>query len=229
MSGSSFLQGAKKSVPIMLGYTPLGLAFGVVARTQGLSIWQTALMSLTSYTGSGQFIAVGMLGAGAGISAILLANMLVNLRYLLFSAAMTPYVSRIPAWLQALMSFGITDETFVVNMAQFDKQEADPGFILGVNTFAHLSWVLNSALGAAIGEMLPDINKFGVNYALTAMFIALLLLQIKDRVTMWVALLSGVFSLLIAHFFPGSSNIIMATVVAATIGVMVCRRKPKST
>lgn len=229
MRGSSFFQGAKKSLPIMLGYTPLGLAFGVVARTQGLNVWQTTLMSLTSYTGSGQFIAAGMLGAGAGISAILLANILINMRYMLFSAAMTPYVSKLPTWVQSILAFGITDETFVVNMAEFDGSKPDPWFILGVNTCAHLSWVLNSALGAALGNVIPDINQYGVNFALTAMFIALLFLQLKDRLTMVVAALSGVLSLILALLFKGSSNIIIATVVAATIGVIICRRKPKST
>ncbi|ADG81785.1 AzlC family ABC transporter permease [Thermincola potens] len=229
MSRATFLAGGKKALPIMLGYTPLGIAFGVIAREKGLDVVQTALMSLTSFTGSGQFIAVGMLGAGASIPAILLTNFLVNLRYLLFSASMAPYVKKMPTWVQSILAFGITDETFTLNMAQFDKQEADRDFMLGVNFFSHLSWITNSAIGAALGNIIPDMDRFGVNFALPAMFIALLVMQVKNRINLWVAVISGLLSLTIALFTDSSVNIIIATVIAAAIGVVLCRDRQKST
>ena len=229
MSKASFFEGAKKSVPIMVGYMPLGLAFGVIAREKGLTVIQTALMSLTSFTGSGQFIAVGLLGAGVGIPAILLTNFLVNLRYLLFSASMAPVVRKLPSLVQAVLAFGITDETFAVNMAEFDRKEADRDFMLGVNIFSHLSWTVNSAIGAAVGNLIPNIDRFGVNFALPAMFIALLIWQVKDRNTLWVAVISGLVSTVLTMFTRNSANIIAATVIAATIGVILCRNRQKST
>lgn len=229
MNRTAFYAGAKKAIPIMIGYTPLGLAFGVIAREKGLDVWQVILMSLTSFTGSGQFIAVGMLGAGAGISAILLTNFLVNLRYLLFSAAMAPHVKKLPTLIQSILAFGITDETFTLNMTQFDKQEADRDFMLGVNIFSQLSWVVNSAIGVAVGNIIPNIDRFGISFALPAMFIALLLMQIKDRNTMLVAVIAGAISLAAAFITANSINIIIATVIAATIGVILCRCRQKST
>ncbi len=228
MSRKTFFAGAKKAIPIMLGYTPLGLAFGVVAREKGLDVLQTALMSLTSFTGSGQYIAVGMLGAGASIPAILFTIFLVNLRYLLFSASMAPHVKKLPTVVQAILAFGITDETFTLNMAEFDRQEADRDFMFGVNFFSHFSWIANSAIGAAIGKAIPNIDRFGVSFALPAMFIALLLMQIKDRNTKIVAIVAGGLSLLVSFFTQSSVNIIIATVIAATIGVGLCQYKQKS-
>lgn len=214
----------------MLGYTPLGLAFGVIAREQGLSVLQTALMSLTAFTGSGQFIAVGMLGVGAGVPAILLTNFLVNLRYLLFSAAMAPHVRKMPTVIQSVLAFGITDETFTLNMAEFDRREPDHRFMLGVNLPAHFSWIANSAIGAAIGDLLPDINRYGVNFALPAMFIALLVWQIKDRRTFWVAVISAALSIGVVLLTGRTdTGIIAATIIAATIGVILCRSRQKST
>lgn len=229
MSKASFFEGAKKAIPIMLGYTPLGLAFGVIAREKGLDVLQTALMSLTSFSGSGQFIAVGMIGAGASIPAILLTNLLVNMRYLLFSASMAPHVRRLPSWVQSVLAFGITDETFTLNMVEFDRRGADRDFILGVNLFAHLSWIANSAIGAAVGNLIPDINRYGVNFALPAMFIALLAMQVKDRTAFWVAILAGLISLAIYTVTRNGSHIIIATVIAATIGVILCHCRRKST
>lgn len=229
MRGSVFFEGAKKAVPIMLGYAPLGIAFGVIAREQGLTVFQTALMSLTAFTGSGQFLAVGMLGAGASISAILLTNLLINLRYLLFSASMAPFLKKVPASIQSILAFGITDETFAVNMNEFDRREADYRFILGVNVFSHLSWIANSALGANLGNFIPDIDRYGINFALPAMFIALLILQVKDKNALYVAVISAVLSVVLAVIFNTSVNIIAATVISAALGVFLCRLKQKST
>lgn len=229
MGKASFFAGGKKAIPIMLGYAPLGLAFGVIAREKGLDVVQTALMSLLVFSGSGQFIGVGLLAAGASIPAILLTTFLVNLRYLLFSAAMAPHVRKMPSPVQSILAFGITDETFTLNMTEFDKKEADRDFMLGVNIFSHLSWIASTATGAAIGNVVGDINRFGFNFALPAMFIALLLMQIKDRDTVWVAAIAGVLSVGIRLLVPGSVNIITATVIAATLGVVLCRCRQKST
>lgn len=230
MSKESLLLGVKKAIPIMLGYAPLGLAFGVVAREQGLNAWHAALLALTSFTGSGQFIAVGMLGAGASISSILIANFLVNLRYLLFSASMTPYVKKMPTFVQTILAFGITDETFAVNMTEFKEGKVDRDFILGVNFASHLSWITCCSVGTVVGEILPNIDRYGVSFALPGMFIALLVMQIKNRLMLWIALLAGGISLGLKILWPTSStNIIIATIIAATIGVVLCPYKQKST
>jgi len=226
---ASFFAGGKKAIPIMLGYAPLGLAFGVIARGKGLDVPQTALMSLLVFSGSGQYIGVGLLAAGASIPAILLTTFLVNLRYLLFSAAMAPHVKKMPSLVQSILAFGITDETFTLNMAEFDKKEADRDFMLGVNIFSHLSWIASTAIGAAIGDMIPDINKYGMNFALPAMFIALLIMQIKDRNTVWVAVIAGVLAIGINLLTANGSSIIVATMIAATAGVFLCRSRQKST
>jgi len=228
MSRVTFFTGFKKAVPIMLGYTPLGLAFGVIAREKGLTVLQTALMSLTSFSGSGQFITVGMLGVGASIPAILLTNLLVNSRYLLFSASMAPHVKKMPSWIQAILAFGITDETFTLNMVEFEKRGGDRDFMLGVNIFSHLSWIASSTVGAAVGNLIPDINRYGVNFALPAMFIALLAMQVKNRTTLWVSALAGAVSLGVYMQIQNGSHIIIATIAAASIGVILCPCRRKS-
>lgn len=228
MSRATFFTGFKKAVPIMLGYTPLGLAFGVIAREKGLTVLQTALMSLTSFSGSGQFITAGMLGVGASIPAILLTNLLVNSRYLLFSASMAPHVNKMPSWIQAILAFGITDETFTLNMVEFEKRGGDRDFMLGVNISSHLSWIASSTIGAAVGNLIPDINRYGVNFALPAMFIALLAMQVKDRTTLWVSALAGAVSLGVYMLTQNGSHIIIATIAAASIGVILCPCRQKS-
>lgn len=229
MGRASFIAGGKKAIPIMLGYAPLGLAFGVIAREKGLDVLQTALMSLLVFSGSGQFIGIGLLAAGASIPAILLTTFLVNLRYLLFSAAMAPHVKRMPSLVQSILAFGITDETFTLNMAEFNKKEANRDFMFGVNIFSHLSWIASTATGAAIGNIVGNVKQYGINFALPAMFIALLMMQIKDRNTVWVAVIAGVLAIGINLLTANGSSIIVATMIAATAGVFLCRSRQKST
>lgn len=222
-------EGAKNSIPIVLGYTPLGLAFGIIAHKVGLSVLQAGLMSLFVLSGSGQFIAVAMLAKGFDISTILITTLLINSRYLLFSASMAPYVNKFPTCLQTILSFGITDETYAVNISHFKEQEANRFYMLGVNIPAHLSWVVNSVLGATLGAIFKNTDKYGLNFALPAMFIALLVILINDKFTLYIALLAALLSTIIFAFTHSSANVLMATLISASVGTVIVKWKQRST
>jgi 4-azaleucine resistance transporter AzlC len=96
--GGAFLAGVRDCLPVVLGYVAIGLAFGVVARTAGLSVLEVTLMSLILYAGSAQFITVGLIAAGAPALATVLTVALVNIRHLLYSAALAPHLRRASPW-----------------------------------------------------------------------------------------------------------------------------------
>lgn len=221
--------GVKKSIPIVLGYTPLGIAFGIIAHKEGLSVLQTGLMSLMVLSGSGQFIAVALLASGASIYTILLTTFLVNSRYLLFSASLANHVKKLPTWIQIILAFGITDETYAVNISHLEENEANSGFMLGVNLPAHLSWIINSIIGATLGTLFTNIDKYGLNFALPAMFIALLVMLIKDKLTLYIAIFAAILSTIIFALTHNNSNVLIATFIAATVGTVIYQWKQKST
>ncbi|MFN2269188.1 MAG: AzlC family ABC transporter permease [Anaerolineae bacterium] len=214
------LTGVSRALPIVLGYVPIGLAYGVLAQKAGLSALNTLLMSLIVYAGSAQLIAVGLFAGGASPLSIILTTFVVNLRHLLFSAAVAPFLQHWRKIDLAGFAYELTDETFAVHSAQF-ASEGVPGRaeVFATNVTAQVSWVFGTALGILVGQVIADVKPLGLDYALPAMFIALLVLQIKERVQIVIALLAGMVSVGLLLAGLDQWNVIVATVIVATLGV----------
>jgi 4-azaleucine resistance transporter AzlC len=218
-AGRGWLTGMTQALPIVLGYVPIGTAFGILAQKAGLSTLNTLLMSLVVYAGSAQLIAVGLIAAGTPPLSIILTTFVVNLRHLLMSAAVSPYLKRWRKLELAAFAYELTDETFGVHSVRFAATGPHLSEAFGTNMTSQASWVLGTWLGIMVGQLIDDARPFALDYALPAMFIALLVLQIKDRIQVGVALLTG--SLAAGLLLAGVSqwNVILATLVGATLGV----------
>ena len=221
MKRKEFLSGVKAALPIVFGYIPVGMAFGVLAAQIGLTVSEVFFMSLLVYAGSGQFVAVSLMSAGASAVAIIFTTFLVNSRHILMSAALVPHVRNIPRWSLPLISYGITDETFAVAMGEVTKENKGELFFLGLNITSQSFWILSTVIGASIGNIIPDPRAFGLHFAMPAMFIALLIMQIKNKKGILLAMLAIGLSILFKSILPGNWNIILATILTATIGVMI--------
>jgi len=219
------MAGVKAGAPVMLGYLPIGFAFGVLARAAGLSVAETGLMSLLVYAGSSQFIGTGLLAAGVAAPSIIATTFLVNLRHLLMSTALVPSLRHNAPWQNTLLAYGITDETFAVNTAILQGRPATPGFIAGLHISAHACWVASSVVGALAGQLVGDTNALGLDFALPAMFVGLLMpnLRGEDRKARYgAAAVAALVAVAIIVAFPGTSwSIIIATIIAATVGVLL--------
>jgi 4-azaleucine resistance transporter AzlC len=212
-------QGLEAGWPICLGYLPIGLAFGVLAQKAGLGPFEIGLMSLFVFAGSAQFISVSMLSSEATILSIVLTTFIVNLRHLLMSSALAVYLGRSKRRVLALFAYGVTDESFSVNIDRFKKGNWDLNRACVVNHAANITWIISTSLGGYAGQFIPQ-RAFGIDYALTAMFICLLVFQLKERRHIMTALVAGISSVIIALIVPGNSHIILAAILAATIGVV---------
>lgn len=225
---STFVQGVRAATPVLLGYMPIGFAFGILARGAGLSVAEIGLMSLLVYAGASQFIGASLIAAGTAAPVIISATFLVNLRHLLMSTALVPALRQNPAWQNSLLAYGITDETFALNTALLQGRPANPGFVAGLHVAAQSTWVLASVLGALAGQMAGNttvIERLGLDFALPAMFVGLLVPNLvgdERRPRLGAAVVAAGTAVAVAVLFPGTSwAIIVATVVAATVGVML--------
>lgn len=222
---ATFWSGVQAAAPVMLGYLPIGFAFGVLARTTGMSVAEVGLMSLLVYAGSAQFIGAGMLGAGIALPAIVSTTFLVNLRHLLMSTALVPSLGHNAAWQNTLLAYGITDETFAVNTAVLQGRRANPAFVAGLHISSQSAWIVASVVGALTGQLAGNTQALGLDFALPAMFVGLLVpnLQAPERKPRIIsALVAASIAVGVAILFPGSNwNIIAATIVAATVGVLL--------
>jgi 4-azaleucine resistance transporter AzlC len=206
--------------PICLGYIPIGLSLGVLAQKAGLSPLQMLLMSLLVFAGGSQFIAVAMVGSGASLPAIVLTTFVVNLRHLLMSSALAVHFPGASRRFLACFAYGITDESFALNCARFKEGGWDPWRALAANQTANASWVVSSVAGVYAGSLIPA-GAFGIDFALTAMFIALLVFQFRQRLHVVTAVVAGGLSLSCSLWFPGNGHIIIASLGAASLGLLV--------
>ena len=216
-------EGAGAAWPICLGYLPIGLAFGVVAQKAGLSLVEIGLMSLVVFAGSSQFIAVSMLGAGAGFLPVVITTFTVNLRHLLMSSTLAVHLRKAGKGWVALFGYGVTDESFAFNMGLFRRGNWGWRHALVVNHVSNLAWFASSVMGGLGGSLIPP-GSFGIDYALPAMLICLLVFQLRGPVYVIVALVSGVTAVFISLILPGNAYVIIASVAAATIGLFLSRK-----
>lgn len=228
MIDAELREGIKDSLPVVLGYLPLGFAFGVLAVEAGMNFQQATAMSVLCFTGAGQYIAIGVMQAGGALITAILANLLVNQRYTLFATSMVPYVKKLPTRWAAFLSYGLTDETYAVAMNRYRQREASLSYMAGLNLTAHISWISSTFLGALLGGMIGNTERFGLGFALPAMYICLLVLMVNKKSDAQVAIISAVLCLLIGFILPGSmqnmSNIIIATLAAASMGILLDER-----
>jgi 4-azaleucine resistance transporter AzlC len=220
LSRAFLLQGLRAALPIWVGYAAVGIPFGVLARQTGLSPIQIALMSIIVFAGSSQFIAVSMIGSGASVLPIIITTFFVNLRHLLMSSSLALHLKGISKGRLSLFAYGITDESFAVNLTKFMYGSWDVNRALVVNHTANAVWIASTIAGGYLGEVVPE-GAFGIDYALTAMFIALLVIQLRNPLVIVLSILSGLLSLIFSLLLPGAWNIILASVIAASAGVSI--------
>jgi len=217
------LRGARLGLPIFLGYAPVGAAFGLAATAAGFTVAQATACSALVLAGAGQFIGLAALTASGNLAAALIATGVVNLRYVLFAATISPHLHRVPRWNQALLAFTLTDETFAVNIADARAGRADRFSMLGVGLISWTGWTLGTLVGAAAGSALGDPSKWGVDFAMPAMFIALLVGQVTSRRELIAGGLSAATALALSLVLPGQWPVVVAAIVAATIMTAVRR------
>jgi 4-azaleucine resistance transporter AzlC len=206
--------------PICLGYFAIGLAFGVIAQKAGLHPLEIGVMSLLVFAGSAQFIAVSMLSSGAGFIPIVVTTFMVNLRHLLMSSSLAIYLRRINSGWLTLFAYGITDESFAMNLTRFRDESWDWRRALVLNHTSNIAWIGSTVAGGYGGQFIPA-GAFGIDYALIAMFLCLLVFQLRGSLYVVIALIAGLLAVIISLIVPGNAYIVIASVIAATIGVFL--------
>lgn len=215
------LKGIRRALPIVLGYVPIGFAYGVLAGKSGISAANTLIMSLIVFAGSAQFIAVGLFASGTGPAAVILTTFVVNLRHFLMAASLAPYLSGWKKKYLAFFAFELTDETFALHSTATKELNSCPLEAISLNVTAQASWVLGTVLGIVASNLIGDVKPLGLDYALSAMFIGLLVSQCTSPVRVVTAVFSG--GLATALYLAGwhQFHIIVATVAGATFGLGV--------
>lgn len=212
-------KGLRDSLPVVLGYMPVAIAYGVLAKTSGVSLLACYLMSALVYAGASQFIALNLITLGLSSSEIIITTFLVNIRHLLMSASLQPKLQKSKS-LKAIIAFGITDEFF--SIASFTEEKLDAGYILPLEFVPYITWSAFSVLGYMLGSILPEVLKESMNIALYAMFIALIMPEIKKHhVILGLTLFSGLINAICIYLLGiGSGWSLMISVILVSYAGM---------
>ncbi len=219
----SFKQGCLKGFPIFVGYLPIALTFGVLAAGTGLSVFESTAMSVWVFAGASQFIALELIGKGTAVYEIIVATFILNLRHLLMSTTLAQRFKGEKIF-GGLLSFGITDETFVVatvdeDNSKLDQQISTP-YLAGIILTAYSGWIIGTIIGTMFAELIPVAITNSMGIALYAMFIGLLVPSIRK---VWRIGVIALCSALIAWICKLSGlstgwGIVIATLVGSFIG-----------
>lgn len=209
-------------LPIILGYLPVAITFGVVASQSGLTLSQIGAMSVFVYAGASQFMGVNMIAVGAGAMEIIIATFVLNFRHFVMSFSFMNQLRRFSFIERLPLSLTLTDETFAVASIHNEDAKEKNGIYFYATIFitAYIVWILGSLLGGVLGEILPAQVSDSMGIALYALFIGLLIPSVKRewRVGM-IALVAILVNVLCSSFMSTGWSVIMGTIIGGLSGL----------
>jgi 4-azaleucine resistance transporter AzlC len=218
---SGFLLGMRLFLPVAVSIASYGVVWGVLAGQAGLTPLEVLAMSGLVYAGSSQFVAITMWSpAGLPIASIIIATAIVNLRMLLMSATLRPQFEGVPRWRALLAMFLVSDEVWAISMGQHAKGGGGAGFMLGAGVLAWLAWVGSTLAGRMLGAVIDDPAAYGLDFAFTATFLALLFSLWKGRADLVPWLAGGAIAIAVAATVPGTWSIIAGGLGGSFIGTL---------
>ncbi|WP_353189572.1 AzlC family ABC transporter permease [Pandoraea pnomenusa] len=219
---ASFAAGARDTLPMIVGAAPFGLIFGALVATTPLATWHGQLMSLTVFAGSSQFIAAGLFATGVGYAVLWATTFIVNLRHMLYAANLLPHVKHLNLRWRALMGFLLTDETFAVTSSHFHRHPDDPmghWYFLGSGLSMYLNWQLWTLAGLLFGAAFPRLQTLGLDFAMVATFIAIIVPQMA-RLPWAVATVVAGASAYLCQGLPYKLGLLVAVALGIAAGMI---------
>lgn len=224
-----FQKGIHVGFPILLGYIPVAITYGVLAIQSGLSLFELTLMSALVYAGASQFMGVNMIVAGSSAVEIVVATFVLNFRHFIMSLSfMNGIRDRISLKGRVGLSLGLTDETFAVSSLNKEKAEGEQGvmFYAAIYLTAYLTWMIFSFLGGLLGEVIPEQLSQSMGIALYAMFIGLLIPSVKKELKYGlIAIIAMLINVIASQFVSSGWGIVLGTLLGGLTGVYFLKEK----
>ena len=210
----------KNGIPICLGYFAVSFAFGIQAADINLSPFQAGLLSLMNVTSAGQFAGLAVIASAGSYIEMAILQAIVNLRYLLMSAALSQKLKpETPTFHRLGIAYGVTDEIFGISVMR--KGAFSPYFSYGATLVSVFGWVSGTVLGASAGAILPQRLISALGIALYGMFIAIIIPPAREQRPVLITVVAGMVAATIFTYTPvlralsGGMRIIIVTVIVA--------------
>lgn len=217
----SFLKGTLAMMPLTIAVVPWGILAGSFAVEVGLSPIESQAMSAIIFAGAAQLVALGMVKAGIGLWSILITTLLITSRHLLYAMAMRTQISPLPLKWRLGLGFLLTDELFAIaNRGKL--HQFDPWYALGGGLSFYLGWNLASLLGIIAGNAIDNLNELGLDFAIAATFIALVVPTVK-KPSILVCVLVSLTLAVVCALFELQAGLLIAAIAGMTAGVLYAK------
>ena len=209
------------TVPVLMGYLAIGMAFGLMLQSIGYGALWAVLMSLLIYAGSGQYLGVSLLAAGAPLTQVAFLTLVINFRHLVYGLSMLEKF-RGTGWRKLYMIFALTDETYaLLSSARAPEGVDEHDFFFLVSLLDHSYWVIGSAIGSLLGSALA-FDTTGVDFAMTALFLVIAVGQWKSAGSHLPALLGGAATL-VSLLLVGAEDMLLPALAIIVIALTLLR------
>ncbi len=222
---SMFWSGVREEVPLLVGVFPFGMIYGALALNAGLGLAASQMMSSIVFAGSAQFITAQLVHDAAPGLVIVLTIAVVNLRHMLYSASLAPYLEKLPIRWKVLLAYLLTDEAYAPTALKFEREGASPlghWFLLGAGLALWSTWQVSTGLGIFLGASIPQ--NWPLDFALPLTFIALVMPVLRNRPAVMAALSAGLVALL-AYNLPFKLGLILAALTGILVGTLLEGRR----
>ena len=208
-------------LPLWSGAIPAGVAYGVAARSAGLGVAETQVMSLVVFSAAGQIGAVSLIAGGASPLLLIGTVMALNAQLVLLGLAIGRQLQL--SWMERLATaWLLTDGAYGVSLGVGPLRLA---VLLGAGASMYTGWNVGTALGAGIGAVLPSPSAFGIDLVAPLSFLAVLVPLVRSRPALLVAVVAGAIALLLARVAPGGVAVLGAGLVGCAVGAWATREK----
>ena len=222
----SYLYGVRKGIPVLIGFLPVAISYAIAATAGGMSARETVGMSAAVFAGASQIMATEMIASGAGSFAIIMATFTLNLRHIIMSSCVFRKMKEKNWFVRTLVAFGVTDETFAIYTTEDDEKSTVP-FMLGLISISYGSWVIGALIGVILQRAMPDSLSQSFGIALYALFIALIVPDIKKSLKLFITvLLTVAMNIGLSCIVEKSWAIIIATLLGALAGTFLMEGIP---
>jgi 4-azaleucine resistance transporter AzlC len=218
-SRAEFIAGLKAQLPIVIGGIPFGMIYGVVALDAGLTAGAAQAMSAIIFAGSAQFVSAQLFGLSTPAVVIIATVAVVNLRHLLYSASIAPYLHDLPSRWKWLLAYLLTDEAYAVAITHYQDGRDNlhkHWFALASGLLEWTAWQLSTAAGIFLGAAVPE--SWSLDFALPLTFIALVVPALRDRAAVGAALCGGIVAVL-AFDLPFKLGLFLAALIGILAGL----------
>lgn len=224
-------KGISVGLPIIIGYLPIAVTYGVLAKQAGMTLFELTLMSVMVFAGASQFMGANMVAVGAGAVEIIVATFVLNFRHFVMSLSFMNRLRSIGLKWKAPLSLGLTDETFAVSAIHTEEAKTEKGVLFYIALFltAYLSWIFGSFLGGILGEIIPENLSQSMGIALYAMFIGLLIPSVKKEIRVGlIAIIAMLINVFCSQFMSAGWAIVLGTLIGGFSGVFLLKEEHKS-